>query len=200
MAALLFDIGNVLLTFDFRHAASRMAERSKLKQEEIMKAITPFKNPLESGQMPDAEFLYRATEAIDFQGSTAEFRDLWCDIFALNDPMAKTLAALPRQVPAYLFSNTNGLHLDWMQSRYGIFKHFQGGIYSHLAKAMKPHPGMYEQAIATYGLDPASTFYVDDLLPNIQTGQALGFVCHLYDPTNHAALHTELNTWLANTP
>ena len=200
MAALLFDIGNVLLTFDFQRAAARMAERSTLKQEEIIEAIAPFKNPLESGLMPDQEFMFRAMEAIDFQGSSEEFQDMWCDIFALNEPMALTLATLPRKLPAYLFSNTNGLHLDWMLGRYAVFKHFDGGIYSHTAKAMKPLAGMYEQVVSTYGVDPAQTFYVDDLLPNIQTGRELGFVCHHYDPQNHAALHQELNAWLARLP
>lgn len=196
MPALLFDIGNVLVTFDFNRAALRMAERSPLRKDAIMEAIAPFKNPLESGQMPDSEFVYRAMEAIDFQGSTAEFKDMWCDIFALNEPMALTLATLPRKVPAYLFSNTNGLHLDWLLGRFAIFKHFDGGIYSHTARVMKPQPGMYEQAVTTFGLDPAQTLYVDDLSPNIQTGKDLGFVCHHYDPANHSALHQHLNTWL----
>ena len=87
-----------------------------------------------------------------------------------------------------------------MLAKFSIFNHFEGGIYSHLAKVMKPQPGMYEQAIAAYGLDPAQTFYVDDLEPNIQTGRQLGFVCHHYDPLNHSALHHELNAWLLQLP
>lgn len=199
-AALLFDIGNVLVTFDFNRASARMAERSTMSQEEIIAAITPFKGPFESGLMPDEEFIFRATDAIDFHGSGEEFRDMWCDIFALNEPMALTLATLPREIPAYLFSNTNGLHLEWLLGKFAIFKHFQGGVYSHLARSMKPEPGMFEEAIATYGIDPARTFYVDDLIANIETGRRLGFVCHHYNPRHHPALHQELNTWLLQLP
>ena len=65
---------------------------------------------------------------------------------------------------------------------------------------MKPASGMYEQAVATFDLDPAQTFYVDDLIANIETGRRLGFVSHHYDPQNHNALHQELNAWLNQLP
>ena len=200
MPALLFDIGNVLVTFDFVRSAKRMAERSHLTAQQIHDAIAPLKNPFESGAMPAPEFIFRAMDAIDFQGSAEEFQHMWCDIFAPNEPMALTLATLPRKLPAYLLSNTNAPHLGWLLGQYSIFKHFDGGIYSHEARTMKPESGMYEQAIEKFGLDPAQTFYVDDLIANIQTGRRLGFVSHHYDPQNHSALHTELNTWLNQLP
>jgi len=193
---LLFDIGNVLVTFDFNRSAARMAERSPMGQQQIFDAIAPIKVPFEAGQMSPDEFIFRAMDAIDFQGTKEDFRHMWCDIFALNEPMALTLATLPRKVPAYLLSNTNAPHLEWLLEQFSIFKHFEGGIYSHEAKTMKPEPGMYEQAVAKFDLDPAQTFYVDDLIANIETGRRLGFVSHHYDPQNHSVLHHELNTWL----
>ena len=197
MRALLFDIGNVLVTFDFNRSAARMVERSPLSKQAIFDAIDPLKVPFESGAMPEDEFVFRAMDAIDFGGSAEEFRDMWCDIFALNEPMAQTLATLPNKVPAFLLSNTNGPHLRFLTERYSIFKHFDGGIYSHEAKCMKPGEDIYAQAVAKYDLDPAQTYYVDDLIANIETGRKLGFVSHHYDPGNHARLHTELNAWLA---
>jgi putative hydrolase of the HAD superfamily len=56
---------------------------------------------------------------------------------------------------------------------------------------------MYEQAITQFGLDPAQTFYVDDLPANIATGKRLGFVSYQYDPQDHAPLHQALNAWVA---
>ena len=195
MKALLFDIGNVLVTFDFQRSAARMAERSRLTKEAIFAAIDPFKVPFESGAMPEAEFAFRAMEAIDFGGTSEEFWHLWCDIFALNEPMVQTLATLPAKVPAFLLSNTNGPHLRYLLERFSIFKHFEGGIYSHEVKCMKPGEGIYEEAVRTYGLEPAETFYVDDLKANIETGRRLGFVSHHYDLRNHGALHEEINDW-----
>ena len=197
MRALLFDIGNVLVTFDLQRGISRLAERSPLSQKAIVEVITPLKEPFESGHMSEAEFVFRSMDGIDFNGTPEDFLDIWCDIFALNEPMALTLATLPQKLPAYLFSNTNGPHLRFLLERFAIFKHFHGGIYSHEAKCMKPQPGMYEQAIERFGLDPAQTFYADDLPANIATGKRLGFISYQYDPANHAAFHQALNHWMS---
>ena len=197
MRALLFDIGNVLVTFDLQRGMSRLSERSPLSHPAIADVITGLKQPFESGHMSEAEFVFRSMDGLDFDGTKEDFLDIWCDIFALNEPMALTLATLPQKLPAYLFSNTNGPHLRFLLERFAIFKHFDGGVYSHEAKCMKPADGMYQQAIARFGLDPAQTFYADDLPDNIATGRRLGFHAYQYDPAHHAPFHLALNAWMA---
>ncbi|MDB6072559.1 MAG: HAD-superfamily hydrolase, subfamily variant 3 [Verrucomicrobiaceae bacterium] len=200
MPALLFDIGNVLVTFDFTRCAERMAEFSKLSPQAVIEAISPFKEPLESGQMHEAEFFRLCIEAIGFTGTHEEFCDIWSDIFTINLPMAETLAKLPRKLPAYLFSNTNDPHKRWLLEKFEVFKHFDGGLYSHEAGCMKPAEAFYQTAIERFGLKPNETFYVDDLEPNIATGQRLGFRCFLYDHKDHQPLHEALNTWVSSFP
>jgi len=200
MPALLFDIGNVLVTFDFDRCAARLAEFSLLNPHEIHEAIAPFKEPLESGRMPEGEFIERCMAALDFTGTPAQFRDIWCDIFTLNAPMALTLAALPRKLPSHLFSNTNEPHKRWLLEKFEVFNHFSGGIYSHEVKCMKPDEAFYHTAIRQFGLDPAQTFYVDDLAANIATGHRLGFQCFHYDPHRHSELHTALHAWISTLP
>ncbi len=73
-----------------------------------------------------------------------------------------------------LLSNTSGLHKDWLFAKFPVFQHFAGGIYSHEAQCMKPHDAIFQQAVAAFDLDPATTFYIDDLEDNIATGQRLG--------------------------
>ncbi len=200
MPALLFDIGNVLVTFDFNRCATRMAEFSPLAAAEVYEAIAPFKEPLESGRMGEEEFIGRCVDALDFTGTREQFSEIWCDIFTLNTPMAQTLATLPRKPPCYLFSNTNDPHKRWLLEKFAVFNHFDGGVYSHEAKCMKPDDAIYHMAIDMFGLDPARTFYVDDLAPNIETGQRLGFQCFHYDPARHAPLHEALHAWVAGAP
>ncbi len=197
MPALLFDIGNVLVTFDFDRCAQRLAQFSPLSPAQIHAAIAPFKGPLESGAMPEAEFFAKSIEALAFSGSPAQFEEIWCDIFTLNAPMAATLAGLPKRLPAYLFSNTNDPHKRWLLEKFEVFHHFQHGIYSHEAKCMKPDDAFYHEAIRQFHLDPATTFYVDDLAANIATGRRLGFQCFHYDPAHHEELHIALHAWLA---
>lgn len=198
--ALLFDIGNVLVSFDFSRCAQALAVHSPLSPAEIMEALSPLKDPLESGLCSSETFVAQCMTAIRYQAAAEDFRLAWCDIFSPLTGMAHTLATLGRQLPAYLLSNTSGLHKDFLLERFDIFQHFQGGIFSHEAKTMKPEPGMYEQAIAQFGLDPAQTFYVDDLAANIETGRRLGFVSFHYDPARHEELDGALRGWLAALP
>ena len=62
---------------------------------------------------------------------------------------------------------------------------------------MKPEPGMYEQAIERFNLNPEQTLYIDDLPENIESGIGHGLRSHQYDLTNHAAFEQWLEQELA---
>jgi len=193
---ILSDIGNVLVTFDFTTAAQRCAEKSPFKAEQFFHRLDGIKLPYENGDMDDETFVREAIEALEFQGSAAEFQQIWCEIFAENLAMERTLAHWSGKLPMHLLSNTNGLHKDYLLGNYGIFKHFDGGVYSYSAKCSKPGEEIFIQTIEQFSLTPALTFYVDDLPANIATADRLGFQTHLYDFKNHEALEMALDRWM----
>lgn len=193
--ALLFDIGNVLLTFDFAPAWQHFSEASGLAQDELQRRIQPLKDALESGQMSSEAFVEAATQTIGYRGPASEFIFHWGNIFTLNAPMVEFLKQLDAEVSLFLFSNTSGLHKDFMFEHFEVFQRFEGGIYSHEAKAMKPEARMYELAVETLGLDPAKTLYVDDLAENVQTGVLHGFHTHTYDFRRHEAFLEAFKSW-----
>jgi putative hydrolase of the HAD superfamily len=78
--------------------------------------------------------------------------------------------------------------VDYFTVQYPVFELFDKSVYSHLAGAMKPDDHIYHVAIRDLEIDPAETFYIDDLEPNIAAGQRFGFVSHQYDWRNHDAL------------
>lgn len=198
--ALLCDIGNVLVSFDFTEAAERFASRSRLTRDEVLSALDPLKVPLESGQLGGDEFVRRGMELIGFGGSPGEFRHIWCDIFGPNPAMEQTIARLAPRLPLFLLSNTSDLHKDHLLSEFSIFSHFSGGVFSHLARSMKPDEAIFRIAIEQLDLDPALTFYLDDLAPNIATARRLGFRCHHYHSARHEEAVTALDAWLTATP
>lgn len=194
--ALLFDIGNVLVRFDFTAAAQRFAAQSESTAEEVLALLSPFKDDLESGRISDDDFIAQSISKIGFRGARHEFVSIWSDIFTENTPMIEAVAQLAVTHSLYLLSNTSGLHKDWLFEKYDVFRHFAGGIYSHEAGAMKPHDSIFEAAVKTFGLDPVRTLYIDDLPDNIATGKRLGFVSHLYHPDKHADFELALKDWL----
>ena len=194
---LLCDIGNVLVHFDFRLAAGRFAKQSPLSGNEVLRALDPLKGLLESGQLTGDSFIAQGMEMIQFSGTAAEFRLIWCDIFSLNAPMEKTLSSLNQRVPMHLLSNTSDLHKEFFLAEFPIFRHFTSGVYSYVAGSMKPEAKIFSIAIAELDLDPAQTFFIDDLMPNIETARQLGFRTFHYSDDRHAALEAELHAWLA---
>jgi glucose-1-phosphatase len=192
--AFLFDIGNVLVRFDFAPATARLADLSEVSASEAMALISPFKDDLESGRISSQDFVTQCLALTRFHGTEEDFITLWCDIFTENAPMIALVEELAKEHPLYLLSNTNALHKDWLFARFPVFQHFKGGIFSHEAGCMKPHDEIYEAALSQLGLDPAETLYIDDLSDNIVAGERFGFVCHQYSPDNHQALLNVLHS------
>ncbi len=195
--AFLFDIGNVILRFDFRPAAERLAGLSGIATDEVLVRLSDFKHALESGAISDADFISQSIDRIGFRGTREVFAEIWRDIFTENTPMIALVKQLAKKHPLYLFSNTSGLHKDWFIKRFDVFVHFRSGVFSHEVRCMKPDPAFYELAVSRFGLEPATTFYIDDLPENISTGEQFGFVCHHYSPAQHAALEHRIERWLA---
>ncbi len=191
--AFLFDIGNVLLKFDFTIALRKVASLSNVRDElEALDRLDRIKVPYEAGEIDRAAFLRGAFDMLAYHGTEADFIAAWEDIFELNEPMVALVEQLAPRFPLYLLSNTNDIHVDYFMQRYPVFARFRGGTFSHVVRASKPGREIYEIACRDHGLEPATTLFIDDLLPNIETARALGFIAHHYHHAQHDALLAQL--------
>ena len=189
MDTLLFDIGNVIVHFDFTEAGIKLAEQSEV--EAPLEVIEPIKQELESGQIEGPEFIARASEMIRFKGTNEELTKIWEEVFSPNTPMWDSIKTLKGKYPLHLLSNTSDIHKDYLFRAFDIFEHFDDGIYSYSARSEKPEPEIYQAAVDELGIDPEKTLYIDDLEPNIVAGKAAGFVSHHYSPQRHEAFIEE---------
>jgi putative hydrolase of the HAD superfamily len=194
--ALLSDIGNVLVSFDFSIAAERCARHCPYPASALFNKLDNIKLPYENGEISDDVFVSKAIRALEFQGSQEQFIEIWCEIFQENMQMENTLARFHGTLPMFLLSNTSGLHKRHLFASYSIFRHFQDGIYSYSAGCSKPGKQIFEVAINSLGLDPCNTFYVDDLEANLETAMNMGFHTHLYQMGDHAAFEQGFAAWL----
>lgn len=193
MKTYLFDIGNVLLAFDFTPALSSLlganAEPTALAQ------IIARKDELESGKIEITPFIQWASALLDFSGSEAEFRAIWCNIFTPISgtwELAKKLKAEGNRL--ILYSNTNAIHAPFCLETYSIFEHFDHAVFSHEIGAIKPQPDFFMRSFEKFNIDPAQTYYIDDMPENIAAGRAHGLDSFLYSADNHA----ELLDWIAS--
>ncbi|HUF62951.1 MAG TPA: HAD family phosphatase [Verrucomicrobiales bacterium] len=182
-----FDLGNVLVTFDSSRFYDRLREAGAQFDAAAETGHSALCHSYESGELDDGGFVSVSMRQLHFHGDPEIFRACWRDIFELNSPMESVLQNLHRRgFPLFVLSNTNNLHLAYLRERFPFFTRFTGGVYSHLAGTMKPDELIFRDLISQCGLAPEESLYIDDRAENIATGRRLGFQTHCYHPTSHS--------------
>jgi HAD superfamily hydrolase (TIGR01509 family) len=173
-----FDLGKVLVDFDFSVAAHKIAARGSMPAEQV-RAVIQESSALvrfESGQTTKEEFFAEVRQLTGFRGSLAEFAAFFADIFTpMHEMIALHGRLRERRVPTYIFSNTNELAVSHIRRSFPFFSHFDGYIYSYEVGAMKPHPPIYEALERLAGRTGPAIVYLDDRLENVQAGAARGW-------------------------
>ncbi len=190
--AVIFDIGNVLLRFDFSRAAQKLLQHCTPAGEQILELIEPVKLAYEAGRMERADFQAQLRAILSYTGTDEHFIEAWEDIFTENEPMVAIVRALHGRMPLYLLSNTNDIHVEFMFRRFPFFTLFTDAVYSYKVRASKPEREIYEIAQRQFGVAPAETLFIDDLAANIASAREVGFQTHHYDFRNHAPLLEQL--------
>lgn len=191
----LFDIGRVLLDFNFEPSLATLLPPDCADPHERLSRLLERKDEFEAGAVAADAYINWALGVLGSGATPEEFRRAWQRIFTPNEPMWEVV---PRLAAAghrlILFSNTNAIHCPWVFEAFPEFRHFHDAVLSFEVGTIKPHPPIYQHAIDAHGLVPSETLYIDDLPENIATGREFGFHCHPYDMRDHGAFEQ----WLAS--
>lgn len=172
---IVFDLGKVLVDFDYSIAAGRIAVRGKMLPAEIKKFIdnSPLLFKFETGLLTRQQFYNEICAATGYCGDLEEFGSVFADIFVPIPPMVELHAALRRRgFPTYIFSNTNDLAVGHIRRQFPFFANFDGYVLSYEHGAMKPDQKLYEVVERVSGRKGAEILYLDDRPENIETGRA----------------------------
>jgi HAD superfamily hydrolase (TIGR01509 family) len=173
-----FDLGKVLVDFDYSIAARKFAARGTMPAAEVQKLIdhSPLLFRYETGQMSKEQFFAEVRAATGFRGEFAEFSRLFSDIFIPIEPMVELHAQLrERGIRTFIFSNTNELAVGHIRRSFPFFSKFDGYIFSYEHGAMKPDPKLYSVAERMIGSVGPKILYLDDRFENVEAGAARGW-------------------------
>ena len=182
--AVVFDLGKVLLYFDYKIAVKRLLSRSPATIDQINLIInaSPLLLRYENGDIGSHDFFLQVKTESGFLGDFEEFKELFGDIFTPIDSMVFLHSELKNKgIPTYIFSNTNELQIQFIRRKFPFFANFTGYILSFEHRAMKPQPALYEVVEKTSGCRGAEILYIDDRPENIEAGVKRGW---------HGIVHT----------
>lgn len=176
--AVVFDLGKVLLHFDWMRAASKLATRSSVSAADMLATLgyTDTVIQYELGAISSREFFEHARTALQYTGTYDDFTPMFSDIFSeIPEIIGVHRELRQRGVPTFIFSNTNELAANHVRANYPFFADFTGYVLSFEHGAMKPDARLYEVVERMSGHRGAELLYIDDLPKNIEAGQARGW-------------------------
>ena len=180
--AFLFDLGNVLIRFDHRVAAQRIAAATGVTADQLYRLF--FDSPLivahDEGRISTPALYEELKKAIGLQVPYEEFFMVWNSIFSEDVQTMNLVRDLVPQYPCFLISNTNRPHFEYCRKEYPILNKFSGWVLSYEVGVLKPHPAIYHRALELARLPASQIFYVDDREDLIAAGADIGFQTHRF--------------------
>jgi glucose-1-phosphatase len=175
--AIIFDLGKVLVHFDFKRGYRELEGLCPYPAADIPKRLskTRLVEEFETGLVEPRDFVTQLSAILDLQIDYDHFCRIWSCIFTDTLIPESMLAALASRYRLVLLSNTNAIHFQMIRENYGhLLRHFHELILSYEVKAMKPNPAIFQRAIEAAGCRPEECFYTDDIAAYIDAARALG--------------------------
>jgi putative hydrolase of the HAD superfamily len=180
--SVVFDIGRVLVGLDFtrilgyfsRHGLDTGSIDALLEQIELA--------AYERGEFDGGELLRRIACLGDGGMTVEALHREWLGMFVPDQEMLALARGIALHRRVYLLSNIGDLHWDFLKREIEVESIGHGALPSFRARAAKPDPAIYRHAEDLFGLEPARTVFVDDLLPNVDTARQRGWkAIHHFD-------------------
>lgn len=194
--AVVFDVGNVLFSWDPRFLYERLIDDGQALDAFLRDVVT-----IDWHFQHDAGRPFAETSA-ELAARYPEHRELiahWGPRFneSLGPPiegMVELVEALDaRGVP--LFAITNFSDEFWgpfRDTQTELFGRFRDIVVSGTERLVKPDPAIYRLALRRFGVDAAEAIFIDDRAENVAGAESVGMRGHLF--TGAAPLRRELET------
>lgn len=181
-----FDLGKVLLEYDFSIAEARIAALTGLDGKAVMDAslatATPLCEAIETDQISSQDFYLAICRDFGMTLPREQFEAAHRDIFTPMTDSWKMVEELKTAgIRLGILSNICQVHWDFCKARFPeLFQLFDVPLSSVELKARKPGREVYLRAAERAGIEPSKILFFDDREENIQGANAVGFDAVLF--------------------
>jgi putative hydrolase of the HAD superfamily len=174
--AVIFDLGGVLVHFDFRRAYRALEQVCPYASADISERIaaTGLVERFETGLVEPRDFFAQLSRALELRVDYDGFRQIWNHIFTGPLLPESLIEGLAKRYRLLLLSNTNAIHFETIRRAYPMLRHFHDLVLSYQEHALKPGPEIFRVAIERAGCRPEECFYTDDTAAHVEAAQTLG--------------------------
>ena len=178
--AVIFDLGNVLISFDHTIAAKKIVALSNKPFPEIFQLFfdSGITGLFEEGRLTPKEFFLKIKEMLDLKIDYEDFLPIWNGIFFMtedNRRVYEIASSLKGRVKLALLSNINVLHFKYLKENFQIFAPFDCVITSFELGRRKPDPLIYIRTMEALKVsDARNVFYTDDRKELVEKAKELG--------------------------
>ena len=134
--AILFDLGKVLIHFDFQRGYRALEGLCPYTAEEIPRRLagTGLVERFETGLVEPRGFVEEMSRILDLRVDYERFSEIWSCIFTHELLPESMLEGLRRRYRLVLLSNTNALHFEMIRGTYShLLRHFDVREIGHKA-------------------------------------------------------------------
>lgn len=176
--ALVFDLGNVLIYFDWKIAEKRLNEIEDgfgTRTTKFLKENNSIIKDLEKGKLSEEDFLETIKSNLNSAIDKITIAKIFSEIFWENVELTKLLPDLRKNYNLFLLSNTNIIHRKFGWDHYNFLKNFDKLFLSYEIGHVKPEEEIYKFVINEIKLNPAEVLYIDDIEEYVNAAKNLGW-------------------------
>ena len=175
---IVFDFGDIFINLDKKLFAE---ELQKIHISQESEELLPILQQYEMGLVSTDKFLTFFEERLSV--SQDKLKRAWNSIL-LDFPKERLRfiqnLSESKKYRLFLLSNTNDLHISWIQQNWGMEQYnafkicFEQFYLSHEINLRKPNNNIYEFVLTSNDLEPKETLFIDDTKENTDAAKALG--------------------------
>jgi 2-haloacid dehalogenase len=176
-SAVVFDVGGVLIDWDPRHLFRRIIADEQEREWFLREVCSPEWNLEQDRGRPWADAVADAIARHPaHEPSIRAYDERWLETIGGVD---EDVAALVREVrgtglPTYALTNYSAEKWLLSRDRLDILREFDAVVVSGEERVAKPDERIYRILLRRYDLDPATTFFTDDVAANVAGACAVG--------------------------
>lgn len=177
-SAVVFDLGQVIVPFDYKHFVKKVNKQKDGIGErflDLYKTNYHIHRDFEKGLIPEKEFVKMMLGYLDYCIDEATFCNYWSDIFTKDEKVISLLPILKQKYKLYLISNTNSIHKKYGFEHYDFLKLFDQLFLSHEVGFIKPEKEIYQAVEEASGFLPEEHIFIDDILEYVTAAKDLGW-------------------------